>query len=195
MPKSDRITIRLDADMGARLSAKASALGLDDAAYARMLIYRDVNEIPLPEAGQWPGREMLPLMTEAKVGTSAPTAEEQPEPLPVEEMDIPADPDDGAGLDDLLRAGPSLLDQMMAQTAAAPAPTNQRPGAALQQRTYRAPLANRNRGLQPVYGPGSMTRAIGVNDMAIGANNTGDGRGNVLRDNMRHFGITGTRSR
>ncbi len=106
-------------------------------------------------------------------------------------MDIPADPDGGnpGTLDDLLRAGPSILDQMMSATPAQPAPTYR------QAATYRAPMTNRNRGLQPIHGPGSMTRAVGVNDMAIGGNTLGDGRGNVMRENMRHFGIVGTRAR
>ena len=129
-----------------------------------------------------------------------PAIAEEPEPLPVEEMDIPADvdDDDGSGLDELLRAGPTLLDEMAGML-----PAGRANEAAPERSTYRQPrpgayrpaLSNRNRGIQPLYGPGSKTRAVGVNDMAIGANQTGDGFGNVLRDNMKHFGIVGTRAR
>lgn len=186
--------------MAERLNAKASALGLDVAAYARMLIYRDVNELAVAYAPPTREPEHLgEVATFWQPQASPPQSEASDDEIDpneprAEDVEIPADPD-GAGLDDLLRAGPSLLDEMMAQAAPAKAPISQRPGAGLQQRQYRAPLSNRNRGAQPIYGPGSMTRAIGVNDMAIGSNNTGDGHGNVLRDNMRHFGITGTRAR
>jgi ribosome modulation factor len=112
-------------------------------------------------------------------------------------MDIPADADGGnpGTLEDLLRAGPSILDEMMALSQPAPAPVSRANQISANQRGYRAALSNRSRGVQPFAGPGSMTRAIGVNDWAIGTNTTGDGRGNVVRDNMRHFGIVGTRSR
>src|SRR5260370_1196445 len=45
MAKSDRIVVRLESEMWATLHAKASALGLGDAAFVRMLIYRDVSEL------------------------------------------------------------------------------------------------------------------------------------------------------
>ena len=200
-PGKCRVEISLKADITAKLHAKAAALGLEDAAYVRMLVYRDVNGVEDARADSIPlARGPYTGVLDHNPGRGSddgfPTSvAEQPEPIPAEEMDIPADPDDG-GLDDLLRAGPSLLDGLMAQASPEQQQLAQRPGRQMQpQRTYRPPLSNHNRGLQPVYGPGSMTRAIGVNDMTVGTNNTGDGRGNVLRDNMRHFGIAGSRSR
>jgi hypothetical protein len=130
-------------------------------------------------------------------------------------MEIPADADDGAeysheeyaaaaaapagaSLEELLQAGPSMLDQMLlARTQPRQDTQNQPPPLMSTQRArqgYQAPLSRRQ-GTMPSYGPGSRTRPVGVNDMAIGGNTMGDGRGNVLRDNMRHFGIVGSRSR
>ena len=180
--------------MRARLRQKAGANGLDEAAYVRMLIYRDLNGIAHEEAGQH-GAVGSRHLHAAPVNFDARETEE-PEPLPVEEMDIPADADGGepgAGLDELLGAGPSLLDEMLAMAAPQPSPQMPAP-ARVPQRGYR-PAYQRRMGVQPSAGPGSLTRAVGVNDQSIGANNLGDGHGNVLRDNMRHFGIVGTRSR
>lgn len=191
--------------MRERLHAKASALGLDEAAYVRMLIYGAVNGTDLPPAiAQGPAQAVSPVRRPAS--SAAPKLEpqynamegrfaegafsEEPEELPVEEIDIPPDADGGdpGALDELLAAGPSILDEMMALSQ--PAPQARPP-----QRSYRPALANRNRGMQAFGGPGSLTRAIGVNDQSIGGNEYGDGRGNVLRDNMKHFGVVGTRSR
>lgn len=210
MAKSDRIVTRLEHEARERLHAKASALGLDDAAYVRMLIYRDLNGL---EAAAVPAAGPPPREPEAIRGVArfrqphAPrlpnsdqfigAEKEVPEPLPVEEMDIPADADDGdpGALDELLAAGPSILDEMLAmnQPAPAPMPAQQAPRN-VPHRSYR-PALSRRQGLQPAYGPGSMTRAIGVNDQSVGTNDFGDGVGNVLRDNMKHFGISGTRAR
>ncbi len=113
-------------------------------------------------------------------------------------MDIPADADGGdpASLDDLLSAGPSILDEMLARTQPEQARAAQLLDVAARgrvpQRSYRAPLSRQQR---PQFGPGSMTRPLGVNEQVVGANDFGDGRGNVLRDNMRHFGFSGTRAR
>lgn len=154
-----------------------------------MLVYRDINEIPPPMYADVRASPAQPDFVRPEMYADR-RVEEEPEPLPVEEMDIPPDPDGGnpGALDDLLRAGPSILDQMMSAPAPAAAAPSYRQAAP--QRTYRS-----NRGPQPVVGPGSLTRVVGVNDMAIGGNTLGDGRGNVLRENMRHFGIVGTRAR
>lgn len=197
MAKADRIVTRLESEVRARLHAKASALGLDDAAYVRTLIYRDLNELAAPVAMRRgtirPAFASGEIPVERVFVRGDGTAEE-PEPLPAEEMDIPADADGGdpGALDELLGASSTILDEMMAMAQPAPqAPAAPAP------RSYHAPLSRRPgaQSLQPVYGPGSKTRAVGVNDMAIGGNTYGDGRGNVLRENMRHFGIVGTRSR
>jgi hypothetical protein len=215
--KADRIVVRLESEMRAKLREKASALGLDDAAYVRMLIYRDANELPGAGLKLWdestrthrgtnPDQFLFEqLQPSHQLSGEVPHdalrgdegAAEQPEPLPVEEMDIPADPDGGnpGALGELLGASTSILDEMMAMSRPAPEQPMQRQMPRQAQRTYRPALSNRNRGVQPMYGPGSLTRVVGLNDQTIGANDFGDGRGNVLRDNMRHLGITGTRAR
>ena len=202
--KQDRLTIRLDADIRAKLHAKASELGLDDAAYARMLIFKDINGVADDRRGVSSrrfGGEVAadgfltrpdPRHSTGLDGGSPDGFPEIDDGLRAEEMDIPADPDGGVPqLDAILGATPSFLDEMMsnAMPASQPAPTYRQ---AMQRQSSRS---YRQRPAQPLYGPGSMTRAIGVNDMAIGGNTYGDGTGNVMRDNMRHFGIVGTRAR
>ena len=206
--KQDRLTIRLDADIRAKLHAKAAELGLDDAAYARMVLYREINGAPYQaQHGQYArpvgphgpaGREdgflarPDPRHSTGLDGGSPDGFPEIDDGLRAEEMDIPADPDGGVPhLDAILGATPSFLDEMIsnAMPASPPAPTYRQ---AMQRQS---PRSYRQRPAQPLYGPGSMTRAIGVNDMAIGGNTYGDGTGNVMRDNMRHFGIVGTRAR
>lgn len=244
--KQDRLTIRLDADIRAKLHAKAAELGLDDAAYARMLIFRDINGVPnagsIGQGDRWRpdtsggvrpagwdaardaiGGEAAGDFVDGGLDTShirayvdTPRASarahrsgaysgEQPfggahvddgvesevdDGLRAEEMDIPADPDGGVPhLDAILGAAPSILDEMMSGAM----PTSQAASTYRQQR--QSSRSYRQRPAQPLYGPGSMTRAIGVNDMTIGGNTFGDGTGNVMRDNMRHFGIVGTRAR
>jgi hypothetical protein len=116
-------------------------------------------------------------------------------------MDIPADADGGepGALDELLKAAPSILDEMVALAGLEqPNPlVDNLPvrSARVPQRGYRTQLNHRGRGMVALDGPGSRTRAIGINDGVIGGNNYGDGPGNVQRDNMRHFGVAGTRSR
>ena len=95
--------------MRAKLNAKASALGLDDAAYARMLIYRDLNGIdehvearaPATVAGNAARRVGVAAVSHSAV------ARERLEELPVEDL-VPADepraedmeiaPDDDGGV-------------------------------------------------------------------------------------------------
>lgn len=155
-----------------------------------MLIYRDINAIAAPT----PGRFELPAFEQRHDAREpAPTAEEINEAddgLRAEEMEIPADADGGAPLDELLAAGSSLLDDMLARAQPRTAPAVQQ-----QPRSTYRPAHARSFGLQPQYGPGSRTRQVGVNDHAVGSNAFGDGSRNVLRDNMRHFGLSGTRSR
>lgn len=169
-----------------------------------MLIYRDLNDLAgvVPRDLKLTGGNPAPAARRAAPVRPAPADDhrelDEPEPLLVEEMDIPADADGGdpSALDELLATGPSLLDEMAAMAQPrepAPAPARQAQRNA-PQRSYR-PALSRRPGAQPAFGPGSMTRAIGVNDQSTGTNDFGDGRGNVLRDNNRHFGLVGTRSR
>ena len=200
--------------MRAKLHERASGLGLEDAAFLRMLIFRELNGGASNEQpALWPASR-LQERAEDRLGigdidrrdlaASEPDSagasrlaydsrelEGAGEPR-AEDMEIPADPDGGGALGDLLASAPSILDEMIAAS---------RPAESVLPATYRQPQRavqrgyGMRRGMQPPYGPGSRTRAIGLNDMAIGANDFGDGYGNVLRDNMRHFGITGTRAR
>ena len=197
--------------MRAKLHAKASALGLEDAAYVRMLIFRDVNGV----AGALPGSSQavstfrravtsavheLPAIEEA----DAPLEELVPEGEPrAEDMEIPADADGGlptSELEELLATSPGLLDEMVAASGVAQpnellAELARPPARAAASSSYRGQINNRGRGIVPPGGPGSRTRPLGVNDQIVGGNTYGDGHGNVLRDNMRHFGFNGTRSR
>ena len=216
--------------MRAKVHAKASALGLDDAAYVRMLIYRDENGLQAMPAPREP-EALRPVATfrqphagrqvsDAEVVRMAETGEIRADEVVLrgdgtvpledlvpadepraEDMEIPADADDGmapAALDELLAAAPSVLDELLAAAEQPPHPMVAelaRPAQRQAQRGYRTQLSHRDRGLVALGGPGSRTRAVGVNDGVVGANNYGDGQGNVLRDNMRHFGLNGTRSR
>jgi hypothetical protein len=228
MDKSTRLTVRLSADARAWLVAEADKRGLDEAAFARMLIYERMNgAAPEPLYGTSPIMAELPgiradnaarrkelRQREAGQTTSDADAErieagleEQLADEPrAEELEVPADADGGdpfSTFDGLMQAGPSFLDELIErqrprEPAAAPAP--RRPGRSLE--TYDAPQApraapryRRSQGLQPTYGPGSQTRVVGVNPEVGRGNMFGDGYGNVLRDNMAHFGMVGTRSR
>ena len=189
--------------MQAKLHEKAKALGLDDAAYARMLIYADVNGMGGYASGQsssavnavpsrFRGSNPSPAHRVAPVADELPIEElvDADEPR-AEDMEMPADSDGEAALDELLSAGPSLLDDMIARAGAVPAAQPGRQLATRGPRNYRqAPVA------APYGRPGSLTRPVGVNEMAVGSNSFGGGNtGNVLRDNMSHFGIVGTRAR
>ena len=192
MAKGSRIVIRLDESLRVQLHNKASELGLDDAAYARMILHQAMNGAAHGVV-QSPARDVRAdssgLGSRDRIGNLPPIEPDELEELdpPVEEMDIPADEDpDPATLQDLMTEGTPLLDQMLQQMAQ-PA----MPKVPMRSAGYRS----RSRGPAPaVMGPGSKTRAIGLNEQIIGGNQFGDARGNVLRENMRHFiGGTGRR--
>lgn len=206
--KNDRIVVRLESEMRARLHERASALGLDDAAYVRMLIYADANgggfrELPASDQTIDTLAELIAARTPDDPGYR------DPDPLPVEEMDIPADPD---GEPAAMGAGPSLLDEIAALTAPSTSAQGPQRQPAPRQRSYDPPAYDRPRpasrqrfnnrsfdqrsgwGRTAWSGPGSMTRAVGIGGELMG-NAQGDGRGNVTRDNFAHLGAVGTRSR
>jgi hypothetical protein len=191
--------------MHAKLQERAKALGLDEAVYVRMLIYADVNGVSpprerraLPEVGMSPH----PQASGYYALDETEAHPEEPEPLPVEPIDVPIDPEPQ-------EAQPSLLDEMdalLATPAAPPRPPMPRHmprfdgydrgygnAYGIQRRGYGARGYGQPYG-QPFYGPGSMTRAVGVGEGTMG-NFMGDGHGNVTRDNFGHFGFVGTRSR
>lgn len=194
MKNQDRLTIRLDADMRAKLHERAGALGLDDAAFARMVLYGEINGgLLLPRHENLAGAMPMAMPRVQHYGkdgdnTAVVAPEDFSDEPRAEDFEVPPDADGGIPLDDLLGAGPSILDQMM---AAAPAPQAvARPAAP----TYRSALPQRGPRQQArpqVWGAFgnaySMTRPVGVNGTAIGENAMGDGRGNVQRANMGHF--------
>jgi hypothetical protein len=209
--KSSRLTIRLSAEVRAWLKAEGDQRGLDEAAFARMLIYgamNGANEVaarftfPVDDAA--PSSETVTSPTMRAPLADRDFADEQR----AEEIDVPADADGGdagAQLDALMAAAPSFFDDLMARSrapAAQPAlPARQPPRVVNPDplpRSYRQPAPARGTGKpdhRRGYGvaPGSLTRAVGVG--RAGGNIQGDGFGNVQRDNMRHFGIVGTRAR
>ena len=135
---------------------------------------------------------------------TVPLEELVPEGEPrAEDMEIPADADGGlptSELEELLATSPGLRDEMVAASGVAQpnellAELARPPARAAASSSYRGQINNRGRGIVPPGGPGSRTRPLGVNDQIVGGNTYGDGHGNVLRDNMRHFGFNGTRSR
>ena len=215
--KATRLTIRLGDEARTWLKAEADKRGLDEAAFARMLIYERMNGAApaMPSAAPFafrsrgyaaPGGETNDEIAaeSGNDGRDVPDKELASAGEPrAEEMEIPPDADGGdpqAALDALMQAGPSFFDELAERVAPRASAVASRPQSALASRDrYAAPARTYRRaptrGLQPSVGPGSMTRPVGVNGGVAGGNIQGDGYGNVLRDNMAHFGMVGTRSR
>ena len=238
MSKSTRLTIRLGAEVRAWLKAQGEQRGLNEAAFARLLMYGAMNgaeELPVrftlpadqvaapnrhheavtspttraPAPGRTPPAELAPLdhlVTYEQVDAALEAAGEEH----AEEIDVPADADGEAGaqLEALMQAAPSFLDELVERSrprAAAAIEQRQPPRIVNpdpRPRNYRQGPVNalaRQMGGRPDHrrafgvAPGSLTRVVGVGE--VGGNMQGDGFGNVRRDNMRHFGIVGTRAR
>ena len=208
--------MRLEPDVRAKLNERAKALGLDAAAYVRMLTYRDLNgpaeACPVPRQASPSFRRPVPSAAPLSAAPEPELDEPELEDLVdeneprAEEMEIPADPDGGApALDDVMAGASDLLDQMVAlsEQSGRHGPESSGEGRRIQAahaprapRQYQPRFGNRNRRqVMPAYGPGSATRVVGVNDQVAGQNQYGDPHGNVLRDNMQHLGLVGTRSR
>jgi hypothetical protein len=196
--KSTRLTIRLTEQARAWLAAEAEKRGLDEAAFARMIIFERMNGGYSTDRSAAVARAATgPAGENPTPATTPPSFEDFADEPRAEEMEIPPDPDGGdphAQLDKLMEAGPSFFDDLITQAApraAAVATAVERAPAT--RRGYARTLPSRQ-GPQPAHGPpGSLTRAVGVNDSAVGY--MGSAANTVLRDNMRHFGIVGTRSR
>lgn len=219
MSKATRLTIRLGEDVRAWLKAQGEQLGLDEAAFARMLLYEAKNGRHAP-AFPAAAAALGPVADAADSFGLGAGAGHDPIPVAVadeeraEEIDVAPDADGGdpeaaaEQLDALMQAGPTFLDELVARAAprqAAPArqpvdfgdrglPRFQRMPARQPQQPMRQAFAGRG-DHRRAFGvaPGSQTRAIGVNQTA--ANMQGDGVGNVQRDNNRHLGFRGTQSR
>ncbi|HEX4043251.1 MAG TPA: hypothetical protein VHY10_16255 [Xanthobacteraceae bacterium] len=217
--KPTRLTIRLGEDARTYLQAEAAKRGLDEAAFARMLIYERMNGADLIAGPAWsassnctplrrggggaPAASPVSVQSEFADGDGALDARATDADLAAagepraEEFDIAADADGGnpeaiAAVDALLAAGPSFLDSLIAERrSTAPAPQPRVPMRMPQRQIAPAPRNYRaqRQGLQPSYGPGSLTRPLGVNEYSIGEIQFGDGSRNVGRQNMGHFGV------
>lgn len=109
-------------------------------------------------------------------------------------------------LDALMSAGPPLLDEVIQHARPTGMNVAPRPAARptpydpiARQRSGRGMQFQRSTNVLP-YPRGGMdafteTEFVGVNRDVIGSNMMGDARGNVMRDNLRHFGVRGTVNR
>lgn len=97
-------------------------------------------------------------------------------------------------LDALMSAGPTLLDE-------APKRVYSNRTIGLKSELYQRPrtiVPFRPEPARTPYPRGGIdayteTEFVGINPEVIGSNSMGDGRNNVMRDNLRHFGVAGTR--
>jgi hypothetical protein len=190
--KSTRLTIRLSAKARKWLTAEAKKRGLDEAAFARMLIFERMNGTAAQSRtvrardmdDPFAPIEQVVTYSQIDRGLEQRELELANEPR-AEEFEVPPDADGGnpnAALAQIMAAAPSLLDD---------AQPRQQP----RRRFGTTPRPQPPRNGAVYVGPGSVTRAIGVNPNVAGGNQFGDARGNVLRDNFGHLGFIGTRSR
>lgn len=196
MSKDSRLAIRFDAEDRQWLDEQARMLGIGAATLVIMMVRQARLGVSAPvqipgtnqETTKLPNRytprsASVPRETLAQSAAELPLGAEDnlagADGIRAEEMEIPPDEDFAPTIEDALR---------MAEVLEAPrrAATQPQPRA----RGYRP-----QPGLQPNYGPGSRTRAVGVNPQVGFGNVLGDGQGNVLRDNFGHLGFAGTRAR
>lgn len=194
MSKDSRLAIRFDAEDRQWLDEQARMLGIGAATLVIMMVRQARIGVAAPVQIPGTNRESakaaeryvprsasVPRETPAHPAAELPLSAEDDlagvDGIRAEEMEIPPDEDFAPTIEDALR---------MAEVLESPRRTVVQPRA----RSYR-PQA----GLQPNYGPGSRTRAVGVNPQIGFGNVLGDGQGNVLRDNFGHLGFAGTRAR
>ena len=187
MPKrsasTDKLTIKnLSAEDQAWLKEESDRLGCDPENLVRMMIrQRMIARGPTPPDGgihyeprYYDDRKhAVDIVNDALHDVGAETINE-------------AEP----SLDQLMAAGPPLLDEAL--------PPRRPPARNMPLRHSASVLPMRRE--QPFYPRGgfdafSETEFVGINRQVIGANSMGDARGNVMRDNLRHFGVAGTRGR
>ncbi len=199
MTKPDRLTIRgLSADDQAWLAAESDRLGCDPENLVRMMIRQRIGPgtiVQQAEVYQEPAPRLRTIYPELARDPDPDEPDGTPLPEPA------ADPTDEGSLDDLMAAGPSILDDAVRTTQRAPVavpafdPFDRFGGRGLR---YQRPAQRRQAVARPnmgAFSAGSMTRPVGVNPDVAGGNSSGDGVGNVMRDNMRHFGLVGTQGR
>lgn len=190
----DKLTIKgLSQDDQEWLKAESERLGCDPENLVRMMIRQrgaPIAPTPPPRGGPYYTDEMPSYEGLISRYDNTPT-DDEPSPTLNE-----AEP----SLDALMAASPSILDDAVA--AMVPRPARAMPaydpfagrGHLYQRPSPRNIVPFRNRYAGGAFGAGSLTRAVGVGNATAG-NLMGDGIGNVLRDNMGHYGLVGTRSR
>jgi hypothetical protein len=191
--KPDQLTIRgLSGDDQAWLKAESERLGCDPENLVRMMIRQRImsHSEPPPNGGGYREPYDEQPVHRAYNGASAYT---EPEPPLAPEVDIPPDPDGGEPtLDQLMAAPPPLVD------SPPPRPPT-RNYASFQRPRYQPARASQNVvPIRPVYPGGafgafSLTQPLGLHENVQRANAMGDASGNVMRDNFRHFGFSGSR--
>lgn len=180
----DKLTIKgLSAEDQEWLRAESDRLGCDPENLVRMMIRQRGGPAPSPPQPPSGGR----YRGEAPLW--------EPSLRTPEEMEAYVEPYQSAttineaepSLDALMAAGPALLDE--------PPRAEYRAQMAIPRRMQRkiVPMAS-PRTPYPRGGFDAFTETefVGINQAVIGANMMGDGHGNVLRDNLRHFGVKGT---
>lgn len=208
--KPDQLTIKgLSAEDQAWLKDESDRLGCDPENLVRMMIrQRMMPRGPQPPDG---GGERFEWRTgvQPMYGHYADPGYQEQAPSDPEPTLNEAEP----SLDALMAAVPTFLDKPPDRPPIPlPPPPKSRTGARLtpfdpiaEQRSGRGMRFSRPANVvrfraEPQYPLGAFsafteTEFVGVNNATIGANSMGDARGNVMRDNLRHFGVVGTRSR
>jgi hypothetical protein len=193
---TDHLTIRgLSSDDQAWLKAESERLGCDPENLVRMMIRQRMVSTPEPPTTGGGYREPYYEQPTHRAYNGA-AAHDQPDPPLAPEVDVPADPDGGEPtLDQIMAAPPPFVDK--------PAPPRSRQpyisaghGSRYQQR--QTPSRNNIVPISPIYAGGafgafSLTQPLGLSESAPRGNMMGDAAGNIMRDNFRHFGFSGSR--
>lgn len=188
---TDKLTIKnLSADDQAWLKEESDRLGCDPENLVRMMIRQRSAAIVVGYPPPPPNGSIHAPLDYERIDQALEQIDRSLEERDRESADRVLN-EDGPSLDQLMAAGPLLLDEP-------PPPPRRPPARNIPLRSSAGVLPMRRE--QPFYPRGgfdafSETEFVGINRDVIGANAMGDARGNVMRDNMRHFGVAGTRSR
>jgi hypothetical protein len=182
----DKLTIKgLSQDDQDWLRAESDRLGCDPENLVRMMIrQRSAPTPPAPQppngGGYRPGYYQWadsPLTSDVTRGADQGPDLPHHAPPTINE----AEP----SLDALMAAGPSLLDDP-------PAPVVRLRPSPSRMHVPMRPMRERTPYPRGGFDAFTETEFVGINQAVIGANMMGDGSGNVMRDNLRHFGVKGT---
>lgn len=211
-PKSPRLIIKLEADDLAWLAERASHLGVDSETLARMMIRQarlgpsavvatPIAQPPRDDIRDWQAQDRIdeaayadPAPTEGQSLDSLmqaapslldeafqaqPEPEHYPEPQPMPAYEAQA----------MERAIRAAADRGMPRYNAPRAPQRYEPARPrFMQPGFAGRMDGYSSGLQM---PGSQTRAVDVNPTLAHGAVMGDGYGNVVRQNTRHYGFRG----